>query len=356
MVLNRRTFLSQSLVNSGLLGCSLAASPLITPVSFAAAPWDHRLVVIILRGGLDGLDAMRPRGDRYFAALRPTLAAQAPDLDLDGFYTLHPGLAPLMPLWRSGDLGFVHAVSTPYRDKRSHFDGQDLLEAGTLNLGGARDGWLNRMLQLLPGVEGETAFALGQGQMKLLSGSAPVADWHPKATMRVSPPTEQLLTHVMEDDPLFEATLNEAITLSQEATDPFVDPDDTAMSAMAPKPVPRNGPVSLAAYAADRLRGDTRIAAFSINGWDTHARQGERLGGRLTELSDAILTLQARLGSEVWGKTAVLAMTEFGRTARENGSQGTDHGTGGVMLLAGGAVRRGTGFWTLARVGGGRPL
>ena len=343
MVLNRRNFLAQSVLRSGVLGCSLAASPLITPVSFAAAPWDHRLVVIILRGGMDGLDVVRPTGDPHFAALRPGLTAadvaSGADLDLDGFYRLHPALAPLMPLWRSGDLGFVHAVSTPYRDKRSHFEGQDLLEAGTLNVGAAQDGWLNRMLQCVPGVEGETAFALGQ--MKVLEGAAPVANWHPKANMRISPQTEQLLVHVMEGDPLFEATLNEAITLSAEATDPFFDPEAKGMSGdMSPR-LPQYGPLALAAYAAERLRGDTRIAAFSVNGWDTHARQRERLGRRLSDLAEVILTLQARLGAEVWGKTAVVAMTEFGRTARENGSKGTDHGTGGAMLLAGGAVRGG---------------
>ena len=110
-----------------------AASPLLTPVSLAAAPWDTRLVVIILRGGMDGLDVVQPYGDAGTSpALRPGLRSGRAQgaLDLDGFFALHPALAPLLPLWRRGELGFVHAVSTPYRDKRSHFDGQDLLEAG----------------------------------------------------------------------------------------------------------------------------------------------------------------------------------------------------------------------------------
>ena len=348
MVLNRRRFLTQALLKSGGLGCSLAASPLVAPVSFAAAPWDHRLVVIILRGGLDGLDLVRPMGDPQFAALRPNLAEvkAARGTDLDGFYTLHPALSPLMPLWRSGDLGFVHAVSTPYRDKRSHFDGQDLLEAGTLTLQGARDGWLNRVLQAVPGIEGETAYGLGHGAVKVLAGAAPIANWHPKANLHISPQTEQLLMHVMEGDPLFEAALNDAITLSEDRTDPFFDPVADSGVAKGPLRVPQDGPVALAAYAADRLRGDTRIAAFSMNGWDTHARQQDHLGRRLSVFADVILTLQARLGARVWEKTAVVAMTEFGRTARENGSEGTDHGTGGAMLLAGGAVRGGRVFGT----------
>uniref|UniRef100_UPI003514EEB3 DUF1501 domain-containing protein n=1 Tax=Pseudooceanicola sp. TaxID=1914328 RepID=UPI003514EEB3 len=118
--LSRRAFLARS----ALIGCSAAASPLLTTMSFAAAPWDRRLVVIILRGAMDGLDVVRPYGAAEYAALRGQLGG-GPDqgaADLDGFFALHPALAPLMPLWSAGELGFVHAVSTPYRDKRSHFD------------------------------------------------------------------------------------------------------------------------------------------------------------------------------------------------------------------------------------------
>jgi len=181
--LTRRTLLTRS----ALIGCCAAASPLLTPLGFAAAPWDGRLVVIILRGGMDGLDVVRPYGAPQYRALRGKLADGSPTgaHDLDGFFALHPGLAPLMPLWSQGDLGFVHAVATPYRDKRSHFSGQDLLEAGTPSLDGARDGWLNRLLQMVPGTEGRTAFAIGNGEMKLLDGAAPVADWSPDANLVV---------------------------------------------------------------------------------------------------------------------------------------------------------------------------
>ena len=124
-LLDRRGFLG-----SLALGCSAAASPWLTPVVFASAPWDARLVVLILRGAMDGLDVVRPVGDPDFAGLRPTLAAEA-GLPLDGLWEAHPALAPVMPLWDAGEMGFVHAVSTPYRDRRSHFDGQDVLEAGS---------------------------------------------------------------------------------------------------------------------------------------------------------------------------------------------------------------------------------
>ncbi|WP_424984927.1 DUF1501 domain-containing protein [Microbulbifer sp. S227A] len=321
--MSRRAFLGQS----ALIGCSLAASPLLTPVSFAAAPWDTRLVVIVLRGGMDGLDVVRPHGAPEFAALRGGLtdADKARRLDLDGFFALNPALAPLMPLWQQEDLGFVHAVSTPYRDKRSHFDGQDLLEAGTPTLSGARDGWLNRMLGQLPGVEPRTAFAIGHGEMKLLDGPVAVADWAPDADLAISPQAMQLAELVMQQDPAFHAALAEAMMLS-----------GSGGAAERGKPH-----VKVAEFAAEQLSGDTRVASFSINGWDTHRQQGRNLRRALERLSDTILALRSGLGPEIWGKTAIVAMTEFGRTVRINGTGGTDHGTGGAMVLAGGAIRGG---------------
>lgn len=317
--LSRRAFLSRS----ALIGCSMAASPLLTPVSFAAAPWDTRLVVIVLRGGMDGLDVVQPYGAPEYTSLRGDLKGGA--LDLDGFFALNPALSPLMPLWRQEELGFVHAVSTPYRDKRSHFAGQDLLEAGTPTLAGVRDGWLNRMLGQLTGVEPRTAFAIGHGEMKLLDGPVDVADWAPDAALEISPQAMQLAELLMQDDPAFHAALSEAMMLSE----------------------PRGGAargkphIKVAEFAAEQLRGDTRVASFSINGWDTHRQQGRNLSKALGRLSDTILSLQSGLGPEVWGKTAIVAMTEFGRTVRINGTGGTDHGTGGAMVLAGGAIRGG---------------
>ncbi len=362
-MLTRRAFLTRS----ALIGCSAAASPLLTPVSFAAAPWDTRLVVIILRGGMDGIDVVQPYGDPQYPGLRATLAGgpKAGALDLDGFYALHPKLAPLMPLWRAGDLGFVHAVSTPYRHKRSHFDGQDLLEAGTTSLGAQRDGWLNRMLQTVPGVERTTAFALGSGDLKVLQGAAPVADWSPEAELQMSPQAMRLTGLLMQEDPLFRDALDEALVLSgadpeqmqalanadlfqdnQMMEAPMMD-GDAAMQMSVPRNIGRNGHVKIAEFAAQQLRDASRVASFSLTGWDSHNRQINTLGKALERLSECILALQTGLGQAIWGKTAILAMTEFGRTVRENGTQGTDHGTGGVMLMAGGAIRGGQvhGIW-----------
>ena len=171
--MQRRHFLKSGLA----VGCSLAASPVLTPAAFASAPWDNRLVVIILRGAMDGIDAFRPIGDPDFAGLRSGISTDG-TINTGGFWGFHPSLAPLMPLWSAGELGVVPAVSTPYRDKRSHFDGQDLLEAGGVALDGTvRDGWLNRLLQTVPGHQAELAYGIGADAMPVLMGAAPTSRW-----------------------------------------------------------------------------------------------------------------------------------------------------------------------------------
>lgn len=332
------------------LGCSLAASPLVTPVAFASAPWDARLVVIILRGAMDGLDTFRPIGDPNYAELRPDLNTQGA-LDLDGFWALHPAMAPLLPLWQRGEMGVVPAVSTPYRDVRSHFDGQDLLEAGGSTVGGeVRDGWLNRLLQVAPGMQAETAYAIGREPMQILAGAAEAARWSPEAKLRITPQAERLLGLIYESDPLFHGAAEEAIAIAAQvsADQETTQAVQTAMESdsMMGGTVPRGEHVSLAQFAAARLRGDTRIASFSLSGWDTHLGQAPAMDRALGRLSQTILTLRAGLGPD-WEKTAVLCVTEFGRTARQNGTFGTDHGTGGAMIYAGGALKGGqaVGAW-----------
>ena len=354
-MLDRRSLLR----GLGVLGCSAAAHPFLTTVTLAGADGgaplgDHRLVVIILRGAMDGLDVLRPLGERGFAAYRPTLAATE-SLDLDGFFGLHLGLSGLYPLWQSGELAFVQATSTPYRDKRSHFDGQDLLEAGTspdLPSAHLRDGWLNRILQSVPGLTSETAFAVGRQEMRILRGPAPVMDWSPDTAVNLSPQAQLLLEQVYHDDPLFMAAASEAMMLSgldlgDEMGGLAMGGDEMGSMMMAQTPTPtvrgaRRGEADrVADYAAERLRGATRIAAFSLTGWDTHKGQGKGFGRALARLERSILRLKSGLGPDVWGKTTVLAMTEFGRTVAENGTGGTDHGTAGAMLVAGGTIRGG---------------
>lgn len=355
--LTRRLFLRGAA--AGVLGCSAAAHPWLTTVTLAqGAPGfgDHRLVVVILRGAMDGMDALRPVGDPLFAALRPNLAQSGgPGLPLDGFFDLHPRLAGLAPLWTAEELAFVHATSTPYRNKRSHFDGQDILEAGTgldVPQTEVRDGWLNRMLQVVPGMQAETAYAIGREALPLLAGGAPVRSWVPEQRLALSPQARLLLEQVYHDDDLFREAATEAMDLADEMqmedlAKALMQAEETDMTApgtgmmTAPAPGRRLADLDrLAGFAADRLRGESRIAAFSISGWDTHRKQAAALAPSLSGLEHLLLKLRADLGT-VWDRTAVLCMTEFGRTAAENGSQGTDHGTGGAMVMAGGALRGG---------------
>lgn len=326
--LSRRRFLGASLA----LGCSAAASPFVTPVTLAVTPGDNRLVVIVLRGAMDGLDVVQPVGDRFLAQHRKALSTgeKGGAQDLDGFFMLHKGLSGLMPLWQAGELSFAHAVSTPYRDKRSHFDGQDLLENGGNSPDGGltpgRDGWLNRMLSLLPGSSSETAFAVGRENLLLLSGDAPVSAWSPDSDMALSPQAQLLLNAIYRDDPLFREASATAMQLAGGQEAGMMNPRQAARAE------------ALAGFAAQQLSREARVAAFSLNGWDTHQNQPGALGNALKELQTAILTLKQGLGP-AWEKTAVLCLTEFGRTVRENGNRGSDHGTGGAAIFAGGALR-----------------
>ena len=333
--MDRRRFL----LGGAALGCSLAASPFVTPVALASGPWDNRLVVIVLRGAMDGLDAVRPLGDPDYAALRPTLGA-GDALPLSNFWGLHPGLAPLLPLWQAGQMGVVHAVSTPYRDGRSHFDGQDILEAGTLRIDGGAGGWLNRMMTTVPGMTADTAYAIGQDRMAILQGPAPHLRWSPEVAYDLSPQARRLLELTLHDDPLFRDAALQAVAIADSLGPAMVDDTDGEDAMMAMAPAKPGSTTDLARFAASRLRAETRIASFSVNGWDTHQNQQGSLTATLGRLSETILALRDGLGP-VWDKTAVLCLTEFGRTAHENGTKGTDHGTGGAMIYAGGALRGG---------------
>lgn len=309
--------------------CSMAAHPLMSRASFASVPSDNRLVVIILRGAMDGLDVVRPVGAPEFESYRKGLLEGT--LQTGGFFGFHPKLEPLMPMWQDGDLSFIHATSTPYRDTRSHFDGQDMLETGGAN-GIENDGWLNRALAQIPGAAPETAISVGRAPSLILKGNAPSLSWAPDADLDLSGQAQRLLEMIYHDDPLFRDSLELAGLLSQDET--------MGNNSVGKLTKTIRSTRELAEYTALRLLDETRIASFSITGWDTHRSQDSSITKPLERLADVLLTLKADLGP-VWGKTTVLAMTEFGRTARVNGGGGTDHGTGGAAVLAGGTLRGG---------------
>ena len=334
--MNRRFFLR----GLSVLGCSAAAHPMMTSITMAQSPslGDQRLLVIILRGAMDGLQAVSPVGDKLFATYRPHLTAASKTLDLDGYFALSADLGGLMDLWGRKQLAFAHAVSTPYRDKRSHFEGQDMLEAGTgmdVPVAAVRDGWLNRMLQAMPGLDSETAYAVGGEALPLLSGRAPTRSWTPDQRLDLSAQSKLLLEHIYHDHPLFQVSATEAMELAAE-----IDLG-TGLAQPAADSTRQTAEFDhLADFAADRLRGATRIAAFSLSGWDTHQAEQTAFTVPANRLERMILRLRDQLGP-VWDKTTILAVTEFGRTVAENGTKGTDHGTAGVMLMAGGAIHGG---------------
>ena len=318
--LSRRGFLASA--------CCLAAAPIVTPVTFAAMPGENRFVTIVLRGAMDGLDLVQPYGDAGFAAFRPTLAL-TPDkglIDLDGHFGLNPAAADLMPLWKAKELSFVHAVSTPYRDQRSHFDGQDMLESGGEHVAEERTGWLNRALAVIPRSDARKAIDVNTSTELILTGPNNVDVWASDSNLGPAKDEMQFLMRLYAGDPAFAKAMDEAMRANS--------------ASMMAEPFSQRGEkiTDVAALAGNMLKGDYRIASFSITGWDTHVGQLNQFKRPVQDLAQAITTLKATMGAGLWSKTVVLAMTEFGRTVRENGSGGTDHGTGGCAVLAGGAI------------------
>jgi uncharacterized protein (DUF1501 family) len=284
---------------------------------------ENRLVVILLRGAMDGLDVVRPLGDPNYASYRPNIGRDE-SIDLDGFFGLHPMLGPLHPLWLNGELSFAHAVSTPYRDKRSHFEGQDILENGFAENHVRSGGWLNRALSLLPDSQMTKAISLGSGKPLILSGDVEASAWSPSNQLDLQRSDAANLTAIYRNVPQFK----EAFCCAQEMSSMNNTPLTTGQAIKGP---------ALANFAAGKLKEDYRIASFSVNGWDTHADQIPMMQIRLSELAETILTLKIELG-RVWSRTTVLCITEFGRTVYENGTAGTDHGTGSIAMFAGGAI------------------
>lgn len=323
MLLSRRSFLATA--------CCAAAVPAFSPVSFAAMPGDNRFVTIVLRGAMDGLDMVQPFGDPLFAAMRPSLA-MTPDnglLDLDGFFGLNPAAEALMPLWQGKELAFVHAVSTPYRDARSHFDGQDMLESGGQVVHDERSGWLNRALSTIPRSADRKAIDINTSMELILSGPNEVDVWSSVSDITMPEDEIGFLKRLYANDPDFSRVLGEALKTDMSADMLFEDEKRG------------QGIRDVANLTAGLLREDYRIASFSIDGWDTHAGQKAQFARTVKDLMIAINTLKDQLGDDVWKKTVVLAVTEFGRTVRENGTGGTDHGTGSVALVAGGDIAGG---------------
>jgi uncharacterized protein (DUF1501 family) len=346
-ILSRRNFLR----NAG----ALAAGAALPNVLFAKTGGSARMVVVILRGALDGLAAVPPHGDRDYADLHRELAIGAPGsadgaLALDSTFGLHPSLGFLHERYLGGELIVFHAVASPYRD-RSHFDGQNVLENGLTQSIGAADGWLNRALASLPTRSGgrpDRAVAISQNVPLILRGDAPVLSKSPLAAPDVDEDLLARLADLYSKDEWFSARLSEAVQSENLADGRAIAPPQplsAAMTAQPGKPAVADRVSNAARMAASLMRSDggPEVAVIEATGWDTHANQGGSKGAlaqRLAGLDAALRVLSEGLGS-LWQQTAVLVVTEFGRTAAVNGTRGTDHGTGGCAFLAGGAVTGG---------------
>ena len=315
----------------------------IPGISFAKADGDARLVLVILRGAVDGLAMVAPYGDGNYRKVRGELAIPQPGkdgglLELDGMFGLHPSLQSTHELYKQGQVLPVHAIASPYRE-RSHFDGQDVLENGVTRAGEKRDGWLNRAIAPLGGVLGqESAIALSQNTPLVLRGDNSVTSWAPSRLPGADDDTLRRLAALYASDEFFSTRLEQALASQEIASD---------MPGMN-KRMGRNDSAqtkAMAQAAARFLRAPDgpRIAVLEAGGWDTHANQGAGTGALATKfaaLDAGIAELRKELGP-VWSETVVAVITEFGRTARVNGTRGTDHGTAMASLLLGGAVNGG---------------
>jgi uncharacterized protein (DUF1501 family) len=324
----------------------VAALPFVPRAVLAAAPTEKRLVVVLLRGALDGLAAVPPLADPRYRELRGSLALPAVGEDggclaLDRVFALNPALAAIHPYWAKGELLFVHAAGNGYRT-RSHFDAQDLMEAGLAAKTGLSDGWLNRALGALqPAADDRRlGIAVGAAAPLLLRGKTRVASWAPPGLAEASPEFLTILAGLYAGDPLLGPALGDGLRGQSMSAAALGDGGKRGPQGFGPKSFK---PVAEAAGRLLAAPDGPRIAALEMNGWDTHVGQGSiagRLAQNLAGLADGLQALATALGP-AWRDTIVVAVTEFGRTVAVNGTGGTDHGTASVALVMGGAVRGG---------------
>lgn len=317
-MLTRRFFLG-----AGVAGLAVFALP---RMAFARANTSRRFVFIIQRGAADGLSIVGPTGDPLHSSIRGDFDQDLQSgTKLGSFFTLHPAMAQTGKMYAASEALFVHAVASPYRD-RSHFDGQNVLETGGSRAYQLRDGWLNRLLGLLPAGD-SNALALADTVPMALRGTHQVSSYAPS---KLAGPSEDLLQRVSamyDPDAQLHALWTQAVATRTTAGD--VEASDQSGAAMG-------------TVAAKLLAGDSgaRVLMIETNGWDTHSGQRGRLAVQLKNLDAMLGSLKSGLGAD-WARTLVIVATEFGRTVRPNGTAGTDHGEASVAMMLGGTVAGG---------------
>ena len=352
--MRRRDFLAYTAAAGGLALCPLGSRGWAIQNPNAGK---ERLVVIFLRGAVDGLNVVIPYTDHNYYTMRPSIAIARPGqakgaLDLDGRFGLHPGLQSLMPAWKERSLAFVHASGSP-DGSRSHFEAQAYMESGTPGVKITPDGWMNRLLASLPGQHAPTeAVNFGPTLPKILAGRIPVASvptherGYKHGRRGMDAPEQDASTNAIFDrmytgaDAISVAYRDGRQAQTQIMSDLARDMTEAAAGAPSPK-----GFADDAAKLCELMRQDPTIqlAFFGLSGWDTHVREGGsegQLANHLKALGDGLAQFHTGL-RDIYGRTVVLVISEFGRTARENGNGGTDHGHGNAMWVMGGPVSGG---------------
>ncbi|HEY8026710.1 MAG TPA: DUF1501 domain-containing protein [Burkholderiaceae bacterium] len=346
--MKRREFLGVALAGGVMLPFGNHAWAAALP---DGAPTKRKLIVVMMRGAVDGLSVVAPYAEANYYRMRPTIAVPRPGaengaIDLDGHFGLNPALSSLMPLWRDGKLAFVHASGSP-DSTRSHFDAQDYLESGTPGRKGTSDGWMNRLLGGLPGPAAPTrAISVGPLMPRILSGHIPASNIASgaagsKATALDRPQVGDAFDKLYAGNDKYSKAYQQSQQAHQEV---MISLDAEMEAANGGAPLP-NGFPDDAERLAKLMRKDPQVqlAFLALGGWDTHANQGTvkgQLANRLTPLGQGLANLAQQLGP-IFDDTTIVVMSEFGRTAKQNGNNGTDHGHGNAMWVMGGGVNGG---------------
>lgn len=340
----RRLFLK----SSGLAMFGFGASPLWLHRAVAASdsPRKKALVVIFQRGAVDGLNVVVPFGESAYGRHRPNIAVPAPNrgensaIDLDGFFGLHPALAPLKPIYQANQLAIIHAVGSP-DPTRSHFDAQDYMESGTPGRKSTTDGWLNRALEEEKDPSPLRAISVGTTLARTLRGSNEAIAVQNVDKFRVG---DSNLAEVFEDlyasakDGVLQGAGRETFEAVRLMESIRRQPYTPANGAEYP-----NNPLGQSLLQIARMiraNAGLEVAFADMGGWDTHANEPAQLQNLLTQFGLAIAAFHRDMGDQMTD-IAVVTMSEFGRTAKENGARGTDHGHANVMFALGGSIRGG---------------
>jgi uncharacterized protein (DUF1501 family) len=352
MKVTRRVFLKS--VGVAMLGMSSLPSFLQRAIAATPSPNKRILVVLFQRGAMDGLNVVVPFGERNYYQMRPTIAIPEPKrggndaaIDLDGFFGLHPSLSPLEPLFRKGQLAIVQAVGSP-DPTRSHFDAQDFMESGTPGLKSTDDGWLNRSLQGLPEEKASPfrAVAFGPYLPRTLQGSAPAVALPDLKQFKMFGPQTTVEGGF---EAMYAQTVDQALHGVGQETFEAVDmlkkinPDQYQPANGAEYPRSRFG--QSLAEIAQLIKGDIglEVAFLDSGGWDHHVNEGGvqgQLSNLLRDLGQGLAAFHQDMGDRM-SDVVFVSMSEFGRTAHENGNRGTDHGHANCMFLMGGEVKGG---------------